>query len=1835
MPSWKEQLQQIQNLRLQNKQQDEQLHAVQIQLQKIISQLKKSAAKETSLPVDRQKIAGIRNRIGGLEKELQQLNQRLNNLNATFEKIRAIEDNIAFLEKKITVVQKELDKVSRKLEEEQRNNKPDKKLIEELAHKIEGLSKLLRSLNQDLSAAQKIREGLLLQQEAARVQQDVIIREKGAVNAQINQLQIQLSGLLNAGGNNHDSLEGEKIKLEEEGNRIKTGLNETKRNLHDLRGSIFANPHPRDAMANLDDGIPFLLMPVRIETRFITSGSSPALCLRIYPDEIAIHTHEKILTDKEVQEGEKYWIEIFNAEKESNTDKEDRKKTAWSNLTSFFGPQRSAWVALQTKPENWSNDLSSVITAADLVFPVHDVTSTSSWSRAPRTYVQPDKFVVILYEGETVTEIPGNVIPDELFLGPDPMDAANAFQTRENKLVFGESFNWTSDFVKAISVGMGFRIPLTATQATNGFDKILVLGVYLSADETAGKEILEELIDNHHYSPKGFSVVLQGTPTNNTDQNGSGYTRNDAFNNTSYVVETGEPLFREDENCDGRNLADALGIEYAPLQYILNSDGTDQKETIAINKALYPATLGYYFGTMLQPVLSETVQDTLREFFTRYVTGRGPVPAIRVGDQPYGILLTSDFSKWDLGKHSLVFQAPFYQTLLNLLRHYEKIWKGLLPALNYVGKEGTDPSALLMDILGLHSSSVEFFQRNAYSTENLENLDQFQYGGTYFNALRNNLESKSNLLGFFNDFGFRSADIQPAFTTPQLLRLVYQHYTSTLDAANLVDNVPLSEDKWIRYYDADGEKNYLDWLAEADSPEILEAQDFGTGKTAPNALLYLMLRKALLEQLHKSSVEWLSRNNIKLEYTLKARNFHNIRPGGDITKWEVMKAPVGAAVPDHVSRNKSVAAHLLTTGADENEARFLNEVRAAISELSRVYTARLERCFTEHLDSCTYRLDAWQSALFNMRLEEQRQIPGDDRSSRRKGIYMGAYGWVENVRPSGKRLVANDVISEKLRPGNEEPLFVYDDNGGFVHAPSINHASAAAILRSGYLSHANADHPDMMAVNLSSERVRNALFILRGIQEGQSLEALLGYQFERGLHDRGSADNSLMKLNGYIYDFRDAFPIEQHKVLQQGSNEGAESIPAYNVVNGVTLAENNSEFPFGATGGVVMASSAEQDAIRREKDRLRDTLDAVKDLLLSEGVYQLVLGNFDRAGAVINGLRDSHIPPEIDVISTPRSSHFTFTNRVTIQFENLDPNQETSNPWHPIPMTLRAAIEPGLNKWVKSILGEPGNLICKVWHEDESGAELDNEIVSADKLSLQPVDLIYITGNELNTGANKGAEEALTSVSELESRVAYYYRRNYGLDDATNVRIQFLPAEGHPGKRTFSEMLPLFRMIKSLITDSRHLHAEDFDPTSKQSISDPGNPKGYDVTNLRGRVEGARNSFRGYLEDLNNIPVQLAFTNEDGLQTFTNLGDSFRELDNANLDLSDTTITFNSAGVSQLQETLIYISNSGIPNAFPRIASAITEENKLILLGQARNIARIIAKAKTDADDLFNNADAIPETDSERKALMFVEAGKRIFGGGFNIIPLFTYNNESDIQYSHNDESQLLDYARNNLKMSFVTEEWLQNVSHVRPKLMRWDCIRTLNETFNEETLALNPIQLPYRAYDSWVAVQFPETHKEVNDDGELVDMPFNITHDILSIVVNGYGAFLPASKQSGLLIDDFTEVIPAKEEITGITFNYNQPNAMPPQALLLAVTPVVTGHWNWDDLVGTLNDTLLRAKLRAVDTNLLDGINKPEVSVLLPALLANFTQSDLDISLDMRTNVSEFNSQMPITSIY
>ena len=344
----------------------------------------------------------------------------------------------------------------------------------------------------------------------------------------------------------------------------------------------------------------------------------------------------------------------------------------------------------------------------------------------------------MLYTGETmVKEVVGNVIPDELILGPEPLDlTADAdqadgdasFVTVDGQLTFGPSYDWTSNFDRAVSVGMGFRIPVTAAQLRSGIDRILVLGVMASRSSDSGGSALETLLQNHQRSSKGLSLLAQGIATNNTDGDGSGYSINDSLAHTQEVTGLDVPRFASGSATDGKLLADALGISYETLQYVFNSDNTGCSDPVAMNTALYPATLGYYFDTLLSPLVSDAGRDRLREFFVANVTGRGPLSPIRIGDQPYGILLTSDFTNWQ--ERAIRERVdPFRTMLLKLLRYFDAIWSAIIPQLAFAGKPGLAADDMLLNVLGLQPGSVTFAQRIGYTLEYLANLVSFEAGG--------------------------------------------------------------------------------------------------------------------------------------------------------------------------------------------------------------------------------------------------------------------------------------------------------------------------------------------------------------------------------------------------------------------------------------------------------------------------------------------------------------------------------------------------------------------------------------------------------------------------------------------------------------------------------------------------------------------------------------------------------------------------------------------------------------------------------------------------------------------------------------------------------------------------------------------------------------------------------------------------------------------------------------------------------------------------------------------------------------------------------------------------
>jgi hypothetical protein len=1727
-------------------------------------------------------------------------------------------------------------------------------------------------------------------------------REEDSLFAKQNRLRTKQSALTNAtrlgseGSETAATLEREIAELNEEINRDKSRLNVIKGNVADLVGEFVLPETPRQQISKLDDTLPFLMFPVRIETRFMVSGQGRELWVRVYPDDIAVHTHEKEFTRDDTDSAVEYWIQRTIADSIPNqAERDELEKGAWRALVNSHGGTRAAWITSEIKKrvidkegsENFSfmlirGQIASVLadthqspeqkrsaiisilssthavavlirdritalldadaqigdttrdaiiqTASDgiliyLGFNLEEL-KADSWTRAPKTEVMPDRFVLIGFNGELRLEQPfPTAVVNPLILGPNPQNLETELSQQAGDLVLGEDFDWIANFDKAIQVGMGMRVPLSEPFASQGFDRLLVLGIRVSSSAADHKALLEELIDNHHYSPGGMSFLPQGTPTNNTGEQRSGFSTDDAESDASFETEANDPVVDtttdEFAKTDAKRLSEAWDVDLEKLVQLANANRKEVSQARIMNRALWPATLGYYLEEMLQ--INPADIGRVRRFFAEHVVARGSLPAIRVGKQPYGILVTSAFRKWQANRLIDGEEFTFLGEVHAKLSTVETQWQQLVSQVAHVDGPG-DSFVKLLNMLGLQASSVDFQRRIGTHEAFLWNLANFAIFigatgpvGTYFN------EVTRRALALLSELGLTFSQV------PKLFGLLFNANTSSINGP-IVDDVEKAEDeklsettgllaKYAVTPQGEGEtpenRNYIGWLVNVDL-NTLKQQTFinldGVPLPIPTPLLYRMLHRSLLLSTYDASMTVFEGFQMVNATVRPEQDFTNIEAGRTVTRWEFMEASQ-QVLPQLNLENKVLGDFLLTADVSQVPAAFtLKEVKDSIGSLETLTTAELERLFTEHIDLCSYRLDAWQSALFAARLQRLNLFRQNPEGEGKHGLHLGAYGWLENVRPALPPIpVPEDDIPRSLR---REGVTVVEqpDNAGYIHAPSINHAVAAAVLRNAYLTHATQSNAEHFAVRLTSERVRTALAFLEGVRNGQTLGALLGYQFERALHDRYVIDGDA--LAQHILAFRKKYPMVADKITPGATaadainrKESYHVVDGYALLEAVMLGPTPLGYPFGVDP-LPPAGTPAANAIVTEVERLKETLDAIADLSLAEGVFQVTQGNYERAGAMLKALSEGTSPPDPEIVNTPRSGAVV-NHKVTVHFET----GAVESPWN-VDDTPRSLAAPGLNKWLGDLIGQPDSLQFSVRYENDA----TNTAISLTQLGLQPIDLILLIGNQ--AGATEGTQE-VNDLTELEARIGFVFRQERNdpaADSSQRVIIEFINREVlAPSARSLFELLPLVRNLQKLVTSSRPLGADDYGLQSEEK-TDPNiaeNPKRWDLSGMETAFDLAAVALNVALGELDDIVATFPpnALNKDPAEAG---------------DLSGI-------DYGALRSALITLSLFGLPGAFPKNALLpvpppdATDDQRLALLRAQQALIEQALLTLSQGRSRRSQAVALRNFDGltqeqvslltvSKKADIYQAAGALVLGDSFRFVPAFQFKNlpelESADDFSNEvpAEESLLRFTHSRLQAAAVNsviddwrdlavEEWLAGAAAVRERVRSIDAVHTYQEAFADASLAFKPLQLPFDKKAHWIALEFPEVKPEHLDD----ENSFVPRGDFLSVVRQLPDDYDASTAQAGLLIDEWNEVIPNRVETTGIAVHYNQPNTEPPQCLLIAVSPNVNGQWDWDDLVDTVIDTFDRAKRRAVEP---DFLRPTAYWQLLPAILSSFT---------------------------
>ncbi|MCU1428821.1 MAG: hypothetical protein JWL83_2821 [Actinomycetia bacterium] len=1033
------------------------------------------------------------------------------------------------------------------------------------------------------------------------------------------------------------------------------GLTALDTQIADLVAQLAGDP------CDLEPDVPLALLPVRLETRYSDDGST--LRVRVYPDDIHVDRLDRGVSDDERAAGIAYWTAIW-----TGTATED---AAWQTLVTAVHRDRAAWVASSTTPDlSQRPDPPGAVPAP--VFP-------PTQPRQQRPAIArglPDRFVVAAVQGGAVRTAVGNPVPPELVVGLPP-DADPSTLVQKGKVVLGSGMEWLIDPIEAAKVGMLIEVELAFPDAAVDF--VAAFGVRSSLDPAASAAEFTKLIDNHRFA-SGATFVSPGTPTNNTETDRAAWTSHpDPAPPPTRVVAS------PDAGSNAAVAAHAFGIDSTSLAPLVGAGGTDQPLAAAAHTALWQATWGTFLDRVLVvtadgPSIDDDLRERWRDWWQQYVRGRGPIPSLRVGDQPYGVLpAAAVHAHWQPDG-----AERFEAALLNLLRNGE----GIVGAgvANVPRIDGNDPlDDTLLEILGSAPNLLGLRVRSV-ATEAL-----VSYTGFYFGLDGTNQASQQMLdavlwaqLGF--PAGTQLNGSLAKTTRPLGLPLVDDSDPEFI--ARLLADQPRTVQSVLQALldlSAAREKNAITQSAPDESPRSLldrGAQVAGDFTQELADLTQVTLQGEVEPvRLHAIADRVAERFGAAGPATLAAQ-----QPIAAV-RTNLAADALSPALPSSVSAHLAVS----VLGAwFRAQARFA-EFQEAARRLAKASTDDRRIVVAEALDCASHRYDAWVSALPAHRLEQLR-------AGAPSGLLLGAYGWVENLSRG----------AATTRPG------------GYIHAPSINHAVTGGVLRSGYLTHnPDAAGSGALAVDLSSARVRRAMELLDGVRQGQPLGALVGYLVERRFHEEG--------LDRFTLSLRALAPVVARRLTDRADAVPApaqESIAANNVVDGIrllglaraavhaALVKPPADNPYLPPGSWVPPSPTELLAIDATLDEAAGAYDAVSDLLLAEAVHQLVQGNTARGAAALDAAAGGDAAPvDPDVVRTPTRA-IALTQRVIVLLDDTPPG---SNGWSP--NTPRARAEPRLAAWAEARLPAATDIVV---HVDGGGAR-----TTLDAAGLSALDLVF------------------------------------------------------------------------------------------------------------------------------------------------------------------------------------------------------------------------------------------------------------------------------------------------------------------------------------------------------------------------------------------------------------------------------------------------------------------------------------------------------------------------------
>ncbi len=914
------------------------------------------------------------------------------------------------------------------------------------------------------------------------------------------------------------------------------------------------------------------------------------------------------------------------------------------------------------------------------------------------------------------------------------------------------------------------------------------------------REPLEALLSAHRYT-RGLDLVPQGSATNAGAAAISAPTLGSpepAAVRSSELAAAG-PATRPAVSDEG-DLYRLAGADAASVALGLGRDNAIDRAGNAglreleraewMSLALWPAIGGHYLDSLLAGSLTAGGRGWLRDWSASFVRGGAPLPTLLVGSQPYGLLPAGVVSPPDGGHRTNVQQVG---DVLGFLRGY---WQRSLGAVPHLDPDATDltpedeeegeQAAVVSQVLGAVPHATAFRLRQVNS---MRDTYEVEYGGHLFfiawNCSTLPDPDTGRPMGTVNAnpawkrYTELEDDLEAADAIDEQLEALHSFsdeivLTVTSNSEQFHHLVPDVPDMvgWLiglveEHADRTDPAAFLSDLRPAITRMIGDEDDphafFDNHAETHRLWMESLVAPGRAEADVDALREWLSALAGRLDAEAGTPHEHD-RPFPllrELLRWSIDTA------------GEAGDREALATGLGD-DATGLVSIAAGGGDP----VGDLERLMREALGPWSYRLDAWYTAIAAWRLENKR-------ATRPRGIQVGAFGWLTDARPRKA-----------------------DASQGYILAPSLSHATTAAILRSGWAAFGGAGAGGDLAVNLRSDRVRRARWIVDGVRQGQDLGRLLGARLERGLHDAG--------VDEWIDDLRRA------ALTAVGS-----AAPPNAIVDGLLLARARSGADDLTDEETAAAGEIDDVLARAGTDRgpledvlatLASDLDAVADAALAQSVFSLAQGNLPEAGATLAASTSGEITfPPLRVADTPRRA-LSVTHRLLLL---VNPGARGS--WPAAARSGRAVASPSLEAWLEAVLGPPGDVPLSVGFRDpETGAALGPAVAAtlAD-VGLSALDLVHL--------APAGDDPGLGRLGDV--LVAW----------ARTRRPPEVPAAAPPvvttdgGDPSLDDLALACRPLRALLAGSRDLDARD--------LASPGTadvPPGLDLAALEGRVGDVR-----------------------------------------------------------------------------------------------------------------------------------------------------------------------------------------------------------------------------------------------------------------------------------------------------------------------------------------------------------------------------------------------------------